>query len=124
MVSPIAGGAIAAVAMLGGSMVGRLSGAVVVGVVGVGVEVAGVGGRRQAEGSCNEWRREGFQLVKIIKIRHLKTPKQAKDFADHNLQQNANPGLTQKMGWAVKTSPSSSPLSAVLGRSATPTLDG
>ena len=40
-------------------MVGRLAGAVVVGVVGVGVEVAGVGGRRQAEGSCNEESREG-----------------------------------------------------------------
>ena len=66
MVSPIAGGAIAAVAMLGGSMVGRLAGAVVVGVVGVGVEVAGVGGRRQAEGSCNEWSREGCHLVKKI----------------------------------------------------------
>ena len=66
VVSPVAR-AVGPVTMLGGRrMVSRLAGAVVVGVVGVGVEVAGVGGRRQAEGSCNEWSREGCHLVKKI----------------------------------------------------------
>ena len=46
VVSPVAR-AVGPVTMLGGRrMVSRLAGAVVVGVVGVGVEVAGVGGRR------------------------------------------------------------------------------
>ena len=51
LVAVLAVAAAAAVSVLGGR--GRMAGAVVVGVVGVGVEVARVGRRRQAEGGCN-----------------------------------------------------------------------
>ena len=52
---------------------------------------------------------------------------QGENFAVQSLQHNAYPGLTQKVSWAEKTSLSSSPLCSVvhvLGKNATPTLDG